>query len=629
MNFPCNFKDLGRGTGLEMHRWSVAKLLLAAALIALPAVAHADSFVLIASNNRSLRPHLPDLQYADDDAIRYYQLWQAMLPEARIALLAEPDLNTARANPDFVRLGRTATRANLQIEVAAMAEAVRQASQAGRHTTFYFVFAGHGDVESGRGFVELADGRLGAEELETLVGKIGAGKSHLILDSCNSFFMVRPRKPGGRALAAGLGSEAARLTGSPGTGAFLSTSTEQTVYEWSEIQSGIFSYLVRSGLMGGADANADGRITYDELRGFVAVASGSVANPAVRPNVFSRGPNGNGNEVLLDLGQGGDRPRSLALPPGQRFILRDAEGFRLAELHTEAGFSPTVRLWGGNELSLESSAKAAGAGLRPDRKFYDLPDSGPVTLAALSPRPARARVRGSDRMFQALFERPWGPQAWTRQRRDEESAPPTVYGLSRADTNRLQLHLGLLAASERDDRIRNAYWQGLIAVPVGLSLFVTQDYAFSGTVSAVLGGLAIWNLLPSDIERLAERGKRSAASGADPGLWLPQLSQDVEAVAKSARRWRLGKAIAVGLVLASITWSEARSAIEDGYTLNEDSIFYPTAALMSLGAIALYLRESNTERQTRTLMADPLWQGVQVAAAPVPGGFRLALSGRF
>ena len=97
-----------------------------AGLAAATPVARADSFVMIVANNRSLRSHLPDLQYADDDGIRYYQLWQSLLPDARISLLAEPDASTAKANPSFVRLGRAPTLTNLKVETAALAEAVRR-----------------------------------------------------------------------------------------------------------------------------------------------------------------------------------------------------------------------------------------------------------------------------------------------------------------------------------------------------------------------------------------------------------------------------------------------------------------------------------------------------------------------
>lgn len=612
-----------------------------ASLAAAAPVARADGFVLIVANNRSLRSHLPDLQYADDDGIRYYQLWEALLPDARIALLAEPDASTARANPAFVRLGRAPTLTNLKVEAAALAEAVRQARQAGRPTTFYFIFAGHGDVEAGRGFLELGDGRLGAADLEALVAQVGASRTHLILDSCNSYFMVRPRKPGGFPLSAGIAQEAIGFAGSPRVGAFLSTSSEQTVYEWSEIQSGIFSYLVRSGLMGGADANRDGRITYDELRGFVGIASRNVPNPAVRPNVFARAPTGDGGQVLLDLNPG--RARALELPGGRRFILRDADGFRLAELNTEARFSPVVRVWGGGDLHLETVVAAGGAGERPSRLILDLPDSGPLAFDQLSSRAAESQIRGGDRMFRALFETPYGPQALARQLDEERRNPPHIYGLSRADTDRLRLNLDLIARNTRDDRLGSALWQALVSAGLAAATVsvVRRDPEadcgedcpaaawFAGSASAIFGGLALWNLIPSSLEGVAERGRQSAASGIDPGLWLPKLSEDLERLAARARLRRRLAAGTVGVLTALALVAGGAEMAEMGRVPAEN--LSQMAAFGALGAAStwLLLQESPAERQIRALRADPLWQGISIAAAPSPGGFRLALTARF
>ena len=72
-------------------------------------------------------------------------------------------------------------------------------------------------------------------------------------------------------------------------GVFLSTSADGEAFEWSEIQSGIFSHVVRSGLLGGADADGDGQVSYLELAAFVDTATTDVRNPNMRPHVFSRG----------------------------------------------------------------------------------------------------------------------------------------------------------------------------------------------------------------------------------------------------------------------------------------------------------------------------------------------------
>ncbi len=113
-----------------------------------------------------------------------------------------------------------------------------------------------------------------------MLKSIPSTRSHVILDSCNSFFVLNARKPGGQRLA--VTAEAAKSLSDrlPNVGVFLSTSAEAEVFEWSELQSGIFSHAVRSGLLGGADADGDGEVSYDELRGFIEVASQKVKTPS-------------------------------------------------------------------------------------------------------------------------------------------------------------------------------------------------------------------------------------------------------------------------------------------------------------------------------------------------------------
>ncbi len=184
---------------------------------------------------------------------------------------------------------------------------------AGKAVELYFVFAGHGDVDRGQGFLELADGRFTADDLEALLKSIPATHAHVILDSCNSFFVLNARKPGGRRFATSedaARSLAARL---PNVGVFLSTSAASEVFEWSELEAGIFSHAVRSGLMGAADANGDGRVSYAELRAFVGIASSSLRNPSFRPQIFARGPGGHDDDALLDLHVPSTAPRSTSM----------------------------------------------------------------------------------------------------------------------------------------------------------------------------------------------------------------------------------------------------------------------------------------------------------------------------
>ncbi|MBI5544699.1 MAG: hypothetical protein HY901_12475, partial [Deltaproteobacteria bacterium] len=210
--------------------------------------------------------------------------------------------------------------------------------------SFYFVFAGHGDVADGRGFVELSDGPFTSDDLDVLLARVGARESHVILDSCNSFFVISPRKPGGRRFATPSDAAESLARRHPGVGVFLSTSAEAQVYEWSELQSGIFSHAVRSGLAGAADADGDSRVSYQELAAFVDIAAAGIRNPGYRPKVFARGPAGDGNRTLVDL-----NARNLAVlaiddPGAVRLRVRDTDGLRWVDLYKEEGASIELRL---------------------------------------------------------------------------------------------------------------------------------------------------------------------------------------------------------------------------------------------------------------------------------------------
>jgi hypothetical protein len=79
-----------------------------------------------------------------------------------------------------------------------------------------------------------------------------------------------------------------------------------------------------------------------------------------------------------------------------------------------------------------------------------------------------------------------------------------------------------------------------------------------------------------------------------------------------------GLALSVGAIDAAAAGFTAQKAYELGFF-----------TVLGTASTWLLLQESTSERQIRALRADPLWQGISVAAAPAPGGFRLALSWRF
>src|SRR5689334_6111264 len=96
----------GRGTSPMIAGRSAFAGLVAAAVaisataapaaMSTPAPAH-QAFALIVTNNRSGALGRPDLQYADDDGARYYELFLTLAPADHVRLLTEFDRDTARS----------------------------------------------------------------------------------------------------------------------------------------------------------------------------------------------------------------------------------------------------------------------------------------------------------------------------------------------------------------------------------------------------------------------------------------------------------------------------------------------------------------------------------------------------
>ncbi len=396
---------------------------------AAPAAAEPASLVLIVASNRGVRPGRAPLQYADDDGAKYHEVLAAIAGEDRTFLLTDFDRDTARLFPALVEKARSPTRAQVDLVVGKLGRAVAELRRAGRPSRLYFVFAGHGDVDEGRGFLELADGPFTADDLQALVRAVGASESHVILDSCNSFFVVNPRKAGGTRLPTPRDAAEAMARRLSDVGVFLSTSAQAEVYEWSELQSGVFSHAVRSGLMGAADADGDGRVGYDELAAFVDTAVAAIRNPGFRPRVFARGPNGEDGRPILDLPAG--RTAVLVDEPGPaRLAVRDLDGLRWLDVHAE-GRAP-LRLWLPRSLRERAEVNRLSLGrqgVHLDASLHLPPGEEPLRLQELPRAEATVAMRGAGDIFQALFARPFGPEALAAWRAERPERLEAILGM--------------------------------------------------------------------------------------------------------------------------------------------------------------------------------------------------------
>jgi len=465
----------------------VSALLSAPASRGAPPVRRA-TFAVVIGNNRSLGSRRPDLHYADDDAAKYFAILRTIAPDG-VSLLADFDEDTARLFPEARTRAMAPTRAELLRVGHELTARVEASVRAGNETDLYFVFAGHGDVDEGTGFIELADARFTSADLEQWLRAIPFTRAHVILDSCNSFFMLGERKPGGRYYATSEDAARSLSLRLPNVGVFLSTSAEGESFEWSEIQSGVFSHVVRSGLLGAADADGDGVVSYLELAAFVATATADVPNPNMRPHVFSRGPGGRDEQpIIRTQGRSGVRAFRLSDAAPMRIRLRDRESLPVLDANEEAGTALDITL--PEEWTDGAVIERAGSGVSPSSQLeaFAVPSTSDVTLASLQPIAPRGAARGPAEIFQKLFTRPFGPHALAAYEAEAKAAVPAVYGVSREDAARMDLLLGEIERAERGQR----QFTGLVFLGAGAVLAVAGSsiLSFGGSLDGQTRGSA-------------------------------------------------------------------------------------------------------------------------------------------
>jgi hypothetical protein len=423
--------------------WSVLVLALGVARsanAAPPAAAPAaratrqtQRYALIIGNNQPPRADLPRLRYADDDAIRWAALFDTL--GADVEVLTELDDESRQLYGGIVPPMSPPSRGAITTAVERIAAAIAAARAGGAHVVFYFIYAGHGDVEDGKGYVALTDAHFTRDDLSTQVLRaVRADTNHVIVDACRASYFLTNRGPGGERRAwqdSYFRPHEAQWDNAGNTGFLLASSSSGLSHEWEEFQAGIFSHEVRSGLMGPADANGDGLITYRELTGFVRLANRPVRNERFRPQIVSRVP-ADGDDVLLDLREAHAGSLALESPtqtpgeaPWSHLVLEDRAGVRWVDFHPgEAGGTRVILprvSWNGPGFYQRSLATNAE---------YSVPAGGDVSLAELAPRAPSLLHRGAIHdAFTHLFELAFDQAALDGLPLDEElseraSEPP-------------------------------------------------------------------------------------------------------------------------------------------------------------------------------------------------------------
>ncbi|MFO0747768.1 MAG: caspase family protein [Myxococcota bacterium] len=382
-----------------------------ACLLALGAAsgAHAKDvrFALIIGWNQADDSELEPLRYADDDALRYYELFSAV--SERAVVLTTPDAETAgliENRPDLV--GTLApTRSNVLDSFQSIRAAMQRAKARGDRPILFFVYSGHGNYDAeGRGYVHLADGRFSTRDLfARVLAPTADDPVILVIDACNAALLVngRGRAPqlGGPAERRPAGKSKLDLTDFPNVGVVLASSQLGETHEWGRYLAGVFSHEVRSGLLGAADLDDDQQINFAELAAFVASANNQVKNPTVKLNPYIRPPLTDANIALIDLRDGAGhfrgRVRIDSRVTGKTHIL-DGDLVRYADFHRTA---ETPSFW----LALTRPGEMVVVN-DDDEWVIPADRSGDLTLAQVEKRRRSAmdaRGPGSEYFDRTLF----------------------------------------------------------------------------------------------------------------------------------------------------------------------------------------------------------------------------------
>ncbi len=409
-------------------RSGLAATALALGLLA-PRAASADdpvtaTFALIIGSNGSVDPDLKPLRYADDDAAEYLDLFRML--GARTYLLSRLDDNTRRLHPQAAAEALEPRRANLERAFAQLAADVARAKERQVETALYFVFAGHGSVQDGEGYVTIEDMRITGADLARMLADVPATRVHVIVDACGSYYLAYGRGPGGERRPLTGFQDSAQLANDPRVGLLLSTSSDNQSHEWDGFQAGVFSHEVRSGLYGGADADGDGRVSYREIAAFVSRANAAIPNDRFRPDVHARPPRT--SDTLLDLRHGLGRRLEIDGSHAGHYAIEDARGVRLADVHNAPG--QAVRL-----VRPAPNGPVYVRRVDDDTEFTVPSAPDVIALVDLDPAKPRAVARGAaNEAYRLLFSLPFDRaivDTYGTRPLDTEAPPVTSEGIER------------------------------------------------------------------------------------------------------------------------------------------------------------------------------------------------------
>lgn len=380
---------------------TILSILLALTLVTtLSSQARGDTvaYAIVIGNNATpidaASEQLSPLRYADDDAVRYHQLFSRLGTSRLLVVL---DKTTQRRYPGLASIAEPPTLETLRQVVATYAASMKADKKRGDKPVLYFAFSGHGARDkSGAAFLAMMDGSLTQDILfDEIIAELPSLYSHLMIDACNAGGVVGVR--GGffdKELEGQTAPvtpsdvlpilESRRIAAFPHVGVILATTLGQEAHEWSEVESGVFTHELLSGLLGPADVNGDLNVEYTEVQAFVAAANRGIKDPRAIPQVIARPPTSNQNVPLISLNAlKGTRVLKGEVGSLGHFHIELINGQRYLDAHLVVGSKATVVV------------PLADAFLRTDTHEVRIPSSKLVAFDALQLSKRKIAARGS------------------------------------------------------------------------------------------------------------------------------------------------------------------------------------------------------------------------------------------
>ncbi len=308
-----------------MMRSTRIALVAASLLAAAPAGAAVRRFALVAGE--------PDggagtvrLRYAERDARRIHEILTRV----------------GGVRPEDARLLLSAGAAAFRRALAELSQASAGARAAGERTILVVYYSGHAKDDA----LRLGSGRIAMDELRGALERAPADVRIGLLDSCRSGAIARTK---GVRPAPAFDVKTGEDSGPSGLVLIASSAADEDSQESDAIGASWFTHHLASGLLGGADASGDGRVTLAEAYAYAyARTVGSTASSAggVQHPVFLYDLGGAGDVVLAELAPAAG---GLVFPAAAEglYVVLDRSGRAVAEVAKVAGGERRIALASG------------------------------------------------------------------------------------------------------------------------------------------------------------------------------------------------------------------------------------------------------------------------------------------